>query len=133
MYIDLAAPAKPAAFHDRIYAGEILRFRNVAPMHDLVAFTRGFLEDAFAPHIPIEIHRHLSHSEQAESFALRERAFAQSEEVKRHWRAIFEAVGLDAEGIARDRLHLRFQPHQPSKRAVPRSRATATIAFHRDT
>jgi hypothetical protein len=69
MYSPFAVPVSPRDFHDRIYGGEIARFAGLAPMGDLVAFTRGMLEDAFAPHAPVEIHRHLSHARQTEVFA----------------------------------------------------------------
>ncbi|MEO5325619.1 hypothetical protein PV773_20125 [Mesorhizobium sp. CC13] len=133
MYTNVQPAFSPRDFHDRVYAGEVLRFATLRPMRDLAEFTRGFLEDAFAPFKPVEIHRHLSHEEQAESFAQRQRDFARLPEVRRLWRAVFEAIGLDAGGLARDSLYLRFQPHQDPGAVVPRARATATIAFHRDT
>lgn len=133
MYTSIAQPPRPRDFHDRIYAGQVLRLAGLRPMRELVAFTRAFLEDAFAPFAPVEIHRHLTHGEQTESFAQRQRDFARSPEVRRLWRDVFEAAGLDAEGLARDSLYLRFQPHQDPGSAVPRARTTATIAFHRDT
>ncbi|MCA0277972.1 MAG: hypothetical protein LCH86_18415 [Proteobacteria bacterium] len=133
MYTGIEGPLTPRDFHDRIYAGEILRIAGLTPMRELVTFARAFLEDAFAPYVPIEIHRHLSHQEQTESFARRQRDFARAPEVKRLWRDVFEAAGLDAHELARDSLYLRFQPHQDRDAAVPRARTTATIAFHRDT
>lgn len=133
MYIDVTQRLDQRTFHDRIYAGDVLRFGALQPMRELVDFTRAFLEEAFAPFLPAEIHRHLTHAAQTESFGQRQREFARSPEVKRLWRAVFEAVGLDADGLARDSLYLRFQPHQDPGTAVPRARTTATIAFHRDT
>ncbi|MBE1205328.1 hypothetical protein [Aminobacter carboxidus] len=133
MYSNIAQVLGPRALHDRIYAGDILRFSALAPMRELVSFTRAFLEDAFAPFEPVEIHRHLSHQEQTESFAQCQRAFARSPEVRLLWRNVFEACGLDAQELARDALYLRFQPHQDPGTVVPRARTTATIAFHRDT
>lgn len=133
MYTDVARALDQRVFHDKIYAGDVLRFGQLKPMRELAAFTQAFLEDAFAPFVPIEIHKHLSHQEQTESFAQRQRDFARSPEVKRLWRELFEAIGLDADGLARDSLYLRFQPHQDRGAVVPRARTTATIAFHRDT
>src|SRR6202012_5729490 len=74
----------------------------------------------------------LSHQQQVEQFAAATRDYASSDEVKRLWRELFTAVGLDAAQTLRDRLHLRFQPHQPPDQAVVRTRATATVSFHRD-
>jgi hypothetical protein len=120
-------------FHERIYAGQILRLEGIEALRDLVAFTRSFLEDAFAPHAPPEIHRHLSEEAQADAFAALSRDFSRSGEVKRLWRGIFEAVGLDPTAIARDRLRLRFQPHRPADQPAPQAAGVATVGFHRDT
>lgn len=133
MYSDVTQALGPRVLHDRIYAGDVLRFEALAPMRELVSFTQAFLEDAFAPFAPVEIHRHLSHDAQTESFAQRQRDFARSPEVRQLWRDVFEACGLNAQGLARDALYLRFQPHQDPGAVVPRARTTATIAFHRDT
>ncbi|WP_413989753.1 hypothetical protein ACMDCR_27980 [Labrys okinawensis] len=133
MYLSPAVPVSPRDFHDRIYEGEVISFANLAPMRDLVAFARGMLEEALAPHAPVEIHRHLPHDRQVEAFAGIEKDFARSDTVKRLWAGVFEAAGLDPALLARDRLHLRFQPHQDPAAGLPRSRNTSTVAFHRDT
>jgi hypothetical protein len=123
----------PRQFHDRIYSGEILRLDGLAPFGKVVEFTRQFLEDRFHPHIPVQIHRHLSHEQQVEQFSAATRDYARLAEVKRLWRHVFEGVGLDPAATVRDRLHLRFQPHQSPDKAVERTRSTATVRFHRDT
>ncbi len=133
MYSFPAIPLQPRDFHDRIYAGEIPRFAGLGAMAQLVSFTRGLLEDAFFPHAPAEIHRHLDHDRQVEEFSRLQKIFVQSAEVKLLWAELFAALGLDPEKLARDRLHLRFQPHQDPEAKLPRARSTATIAFHRDT
>src|ERR1700760_194339 len=133
MYAILHPPTPPREFHERLYRGEILRLDALVQQARIVEFTRGFLEDRFHPHVPVKIHRHLSHQQQVEQFAAATRDYARSDEVKRLWRELFAAVGLDAAQPLRDRLHLRFQPHQPPDQAVVRTRATATVRFHRDT
>jgi hypothetical protein len=133
MYVILHPPCPPREFHDRIYAGEILRMDGMPEQARVVDFTRKFLQDRFQPYVPVEIHRHLSHEQQVEQFAAATRDYARSDEVKRLWRAVFEAAGLDPAATARDRLHLRFQPHQEATEAVVRTRSTATVSFHRDT
>src|SRR5580698_4919630 len=107
MYSLLQTPCPPRLFHDRVYAGEILRFDDLDEHARIVRFTQDFLEERFHPHIPVEIHRHLSHEQQVEQFAAATRDYARSGEVKRLWRELFEAVGLDAAATVRDRLHLR--------------------------
>jgi len=133
VYTTIPLPCESAEFHDRIYAGEILRFDGIAALRALVSFTEAFLEDAFFPHAPLEIHQHLFAESQIETFGALSREFGQSSEVKRLWQSIFQSVGLDPMAVARDRLRLRFQPHQPHGQPVHRAPSTATIAFHRDT
>ena len=133
MYTVLHPPCPVREFHDRIYAGEILRLDGLAQQSRVVTFTRQFLEDRFHPYVPVEIHRHLSHEQQVEQFAAATRDYARCAEVKRLWCDLFAAVGLDPGATVRDRLHLRFQPHQSPDAPVVRTRSTATVRFHRDT
>src|ERR1700688_4913074 len=105
-------------------------FRETPAMQALVNFTRTFLEDAFYPFSPPEIHLHLGHADRADFFAQWEKEFSQSREVRQLWRTVFECVCLDPTLTARDRLHLRFQPHEDPSSRLPRTRTTATIAFH---
>ncbi|MBM6442203.1 MULTISPECIES: hypothetical protein [Pseudomonas] len=133
MYSSLQIPGSARQFHDRIYAGDIIRIAELPAMTALVALTRVWLEDALHPWAPPEIHRYLSHDEQTLRFAQCQNAFARSKEVREHWRAVVESLGLAADALACDRLHLRFQPHREPRQSMPRARTTATIAFHRDT
>ena len=133
MYSSLQIPGSARQFHDRIYAGDIIRIAELPAMAALVALTRAWLEDALHPWAPPEIHRYLSHDEQTLRFAQCQNAFARSKEVREHWRAVVESLGLAPDALACDRLHLRFQPHREPRQSTPRARATATIAFHRDT
>jgi hypothetical protein len=133
MYSALELPACPRRFHQRIYAGEILRVTDLPPMLALVQATRGLLEEALHPWSPPEIHRYLSHNEQTVRFAQCQSAFASSEEIHRCWQAVVQSLGIAADALACDRLHLRFQPHREPQQIAPRARTTATIAFHRDT
>lgn len=133
MYSSLQIPGSARQFHDRIYAGEIIRIAELPAMAALVALTRAWLEDALHPWAPPEIHRYLSHDEQTLRFAQCQNAFARSKEVREHWRVVVESLGLAPDALACDRLHLRFQPHREPRQSTPRARTTATIAFHRDT
>lgn len=133
MYSSLQIPGSARQFHDRIYAGDIIRIAELPAMAALVALTRAWLEDALHPWAPPEIHRYLSHDEQTLRFAQCQNAFARSKEVREHWRAVVESLGLAPDALACDRLHLRFQPHREPRQSTPRARTTATIAFHRDT
>ncbi|WP_044872433.1 hypothetical protein [Pseudomonas sp. LFM046] len=133
MYSTLATPFDPHSFQSRIYAGDILRFGHSPAMAKWVAFTREWLEVQLHPYRPEKIHQYLSHVEQTRCFEQCQRAFAASPEVRNLWQGLMEELGFNAERIACDRLHLRFQPHQQVAQLAPRSRTTATIAFHRDT
>jgi hypothetical protein len=133
MYTSIDLPTSARDFHDRIYGGQVLQFNNIPAMQELVKFTQDMLVCAFQPYEPPDIHRHLSEAQQMESFAAREREFSQSHEVRALWQQVFAAVGLDPSLTARDRLHLRFQPHRERSDAVSRGRTISTIAFHRDT
>lgn len=129
----IIAPVSARVFHDRLYAGDVLRFAGLPEMRAIVTFTRGFLEDAFRPHDPTEIHRHLASADLVENARTCSRAYSRSREVTELWRALFEAVGLDPAAVARDRLYLRFQPPAPPDDATPGMRGVSTVAFHRDT
>lgn len=128
MYEDFAPALDPGAFHAALYEGVIARFRETEAMRAIVAFTRDFLEERFAPHAPIEIHRHFAPALLAERIAATQRDYSRADEAKRLWRALFEAIGLDPATIARDRLMVRFQPPL----AEEWHRSTATVGFHRD-
>jgi hypothetical protein len=129
----LDLPVEPRSLLDRLYAGEVLCLRQTPPARALVAHTRAMLEAAFAPHHPPEVHRVLDHPAQAERFAEVQRTFWKDDTVHRLWAEVFALAGLDPSSIARDKYHLRFQPHQDRDADLPRHRATSTLAFHRDT
>jgi len=133
MYHALALPCRPEDFHERIYAGQVLEIASQPAMAELVSFTQAFLQEAMFPHCPTHVHNHWTEAQQAERFTRCQHDFHQAREVKRLWATLMESLGLDLAGLSCDRLHLRFQPHQPKEQSASRARATATIAFHRDT
>jgi hypothetical protein len=125
-------PGDPSTLYAGLYAGEIVRFTGLAHMAAIVAFTQAFVEERLAPYAPVEIHRHLDRDALAGRLGEVQREHSRSPEVKRLWRALFEALGLDPDDTARDRLMLRFQAHSEAESALPWSRSTATVGFHRD-
>jgi len=125
-------PGGPLALYAALYAGEVVRFSGLPAMAALVVFTRAFVEERLAPHPPVEIHRHLDSRALSIRLAEVQREYSRSADVKRLWRDLFEAMGLDPEDTARDRLKLRFQVHNEAGEAPAWSRSTATVGFHRD-
>lgn len=133
MYRDYDRTIEAADLHAALYDGAIIRFRELDPMAALTDFARAFLEQALAPHPPIEIHRHLGQTALAERLAAVQRAFSNAPEARRLWHEVLAGVGLDPAATARDRLILRFQPPHPPGERRPWARSTATVGFHRDT
>ena len=66
MIIDVTAPVDPVNFHNKIYRGDILCFRQLEPMLELVATFREFAAEAAAPHTPVALHRSVTHEEAIE-------------------------------------------------------------------
>jgi hypothetical protein len=132
MYREYEQRPDPAALHEALYAGAIVRFRDLAAMRSLVAFAQGFVEEFLAPHHPTEIHRHLEQRDLAELLAAAQRGFSNAAEAKHLWEALIGEVGLDPAETARDRLILRFQPPHPPGTRREWARSTATVSFHRD-
>lgn len=133
MYADFNSGIDSEALHREVYSGAIVRFRDLPPMQDLVAFAREFLENALAPRVPVESHRGYDERALAGVYAAIQREFAKSSEAGRLWRTVFEVAGLDPEVTARDRLILRFQPPDSPEGQRHWARSTATVSFHRDT
>ena len=125
-------PRDPALLYTALYAGEIVRYSGLPEMAAIITATRTFVEERLA-HPPVEIHRYVEHEELAPRLAAIQRDYGRSSEVKRLWKALFEAAGLDPEDTARDRLVLRFQVHSDVGTTLPWARSTATVGFHRDT
>ncbi len=102
-------------------------------MRALIAHTRRSIEAEFGDIDPAMSHAALDHASQVARYADIQRRYSAAAETHRLWRDIFTGLGFNAAEVFHDRLHLRLQPHQNPDRAVPRSRFTSTVAFHRDT
>jgi hypothetical protein len=131
MYTDFSLGTDIDALHDALFQGTIARLAGLPEMSALVALTRSFLEERLAPVDPVLIHQ--IDGDLAELCATLKRDYANSGDVKRLWRDLFETVGLDPHTAMRDRLTLRFQPPMSPSGERPWARSTATVAFHRDT
>jgi hypothetical protein len=132
MYEDFQRSTASAELRDKLYRGAIMRFRDLAPMQDLIAFTRRFVEAELAPASPVESHEGRG-GERAQIYSAARRKFANSPDAKRLWRSVFVEAGLDPEQTARDQLVLRFNPPvQPEQEHAVR-RGIGTVHLHRDT
>jgi hypothetical protein len=119
--------------HDAIYGGEVLCWRQSAPVRELIAATRQRLEAEFGAIEPELSHAALSHDEQVARYGDIQRRYSASADIRALWGKVFTRLGFDPTQVFHDRLHLRFQPHHDLERAYPRTRFTSTVAFHRDT
>jgi hypothetical protein len=133
MYKDFKRGADPAQLHDKLYLGAIVRFRDLASMRDLIAFTQRLVEAALAPAAPVDSHEGRDDEERAQVYAAVRRKFANSPEVKRLWRDVFLDAGLDVEQTARDQLVLRFNPPVAPEQEHSGRRGVGTVHLHRDT
>jgi hypothetical protein len=134
MYRDLTSRTPPLrALHNGLYGGEILRFRGLPEMQRIVTLTRSFVEELFDPYEPQRVHLNFGDADFGTRIGDAQRDYNRSEEIQRAWRDLFVAIGFDPEGVARDRLMLRFQPHREPGEEAPRARGASTVGFHRDT
>ena len=83
MYSKLISPVDVGALHERLYAGEIFLFEDLPAMQAVVQFTRAFLEEAFQPHAPPQVHHRLTREQQIDTFAALGKAFTRSAQAKR--------------------------------------------------
>mgnify|MGYP001405710189 CR=1 FL=1 len=133
MFTPAKLPARPEDLHARVYGGTIFHLEGCRAVAELIEHTQKFLEEAFHPRSPQLVHEHYTPDQQAELCAELQRQFGRSGDVRRRWRAVFEAAGLEPAAMACDDLYLRFQPHRDRSEAAPRAFSTATLGFHRDT
>ena len=122
----------PRLLHDSLYAGAIIRFRELEAMRALGAASRTFIERFLSPHDPTKIHRYFEQGVLAATLSAAQREFANTAEIKHLWQDLLTEVRLDSDTTARDRLILRFQPPHPSGGKREWARSTATVNFHRD-
>lgn len=129
--ITLDVPVDVRAFHDAIYAGEILRFKNIEPIAQLVARLRELAIAATAPHDPITLHKTVDHPEAIELLDNYQQASLTDNDVVRSWHATLKTIGLRAQDTAVDRLLARVQTPRTSEETI--DLVTAPLDTHRDT
>lgn len=128
----LAPPVEPAALYAELYAGRVARYAQHAKMRAIVAYTRQFVRKHLAPYPPVEIHRYLAPEQLETRLQAVRRDYSRSRDVKQLWHALFESVGLDPRGTARDRLMLRFHVPSAAHSSLTTLRCAVPVEFHRD-
>ena len=127
VFFDSSMPA--ADRRKRLYSGDIFVFSPSPGTRELIALARRMLEEAFAPHDPREVHRHLPAEKVAEILAVLKPAFIHHPECKRLLPQILEEHGVDLGKVYFDVPRMRS--------AYPSSFLSSGIAYafhpHRDT
>ena len=131
MLIDVTAPVEPVNFHNKMYRGDILCFRQLEPMLELVATFREFAAEATAPHTPVALHRSVTHEEAIERLDRYQERSLRDPKILGLWQEVLAAIGLPAVDVAIDRLLARVQT--PRQVSPGTDLVTAPLGTHRDT
>jgi hypothetical protein len=123
---------RPCSDGDRrsaLYKGDIFIYSPTEPAAKLCSLAKKLIGEAFAPHDPLTIDRHLSMEECARILATLKPAFIHHPECKRLLPEIISSIGGDLEAVYFDVPRLRS--------AYPTTYLTSGIAYafhpHRDT
>lgn len=112
-----------------LYQGHLFVYGKSPATTELIALGRAMLEEAFAPHDPQMVHRHLSVEEVASILGVMKPRFIHHPECKNLVRRILEERGLDLANVYFDLPRMRS--------AYPTDFLTSGIAYafhpHRDT
>ena len=95
---------------ERLFHGELLRFRRLAPLLALIERARAMAEAAFAPAAPPRAQESFAPEELLARAAELRRSFLHDPEARAALRAVVEALGFDPASTYADRLILRLQP-----------------------
>ena len=133
MLSEIHYPLDPRKFHDRIYAGEILCFKALPEMANLVAHAKSLATKVSSPYSPPDVHKQFSRAEMIKVFGAYQREFSRSETSLSIWRKLIDQIGFSPDLMARDRLLARIQTPKEDKPEPDRNRVISTLRFHRDT
>ena len=121
-------PVGDAARGARIFRGELIVFRSLGAVADLVASADAMVRAAFAPHHPLTAHAVLDPDGYAEAANVLIDAFARDAEIGALYRAALSAAGVDPGRVYWDCPRLRIQP--PGERHT--GRRVMNLPPHRD-
>ena len=119
----------PPLDRGRLYRGELLVFRGLPAMLELVALARRMAEAAFVPHPPPLAQDSFDPEDFLARAAALRRSFMRDPEPRAAFRAVIESLGLDPASTYADRLILRLQPSGASYSG----RRVRDLPPHRDT
>lgn len=112
-----------------LYAGDVVVYTDVPEIADFAAFTRGLIEEVFAPDVPTAVHASRTSDELADLLIDFKPRFIHHPESKEHVRRITTALGCDPGELYVDVPKLRT--------AFPEGHLSTGIAYafqaHRDT
>jgi hypothetical protein len=95
---------------ERVLAGDLVVYRRVPAMMDLVDLARACIEDAFAGHPPPTAHLELRPGDYLDRCAAMRRAWRRDPRVRAHWAEAFEQVGVRTDRLYYDWFTLRAVP-----------------------
>ncbi len=113
---------------ERIFRGELIVFRSVTAVSDLIAHADAMIHAAFAPHDPLTAHTALKPAVYTETAETLIGDFEKDADVRALYRAALAAAGVDPGRVYWDRLRLRIQPPGESHM----SRRVMNLPPHRD-
>jgi hypothetical protein len=119
---------QPRDLGERIFDGEILVFRQVAPLRELLDIADVMVREAFGDDPPLA-HVHYDFPEMALRAAGLQKTFKETASVRALFQATLEGLGVPPEESFWDKLHLRVLPSGPPSSRRP----IRSLPPHRDT
>ena len=118
----------PRELGERIFDGEVMVFRQVAPLRELLDITDVMIREVFGEE-PVLAHVRWDYEQMANRAADLQKIFKQTTAVRALFQAALESLGVPPEESYWDKLHLRVLPSGPPSE----SRPIRSLKAHRDT
>lgn len=115
-----AFPQTDTARAARVFAGDLVVYRQVPALEGLRDLAVRRIEAAFQGRDPLRAHESLAPPDYQRRVKELHRAWRRCPEVRQAWRAVFRDVGLDPAGCFCDSFHLRVLP--PRRALSPEAR-----------
>ena len=112
----------------RVFDGEVMIFRQVAPLRELLDITDVMIRDVFGD-APTLAHVHWDYAQMAERAGGLQKTFKETTAVRALFQATLESLGVPPEESFWDKLHLRVLPSGPPSERRP----IRSLKAHRDT